>query len=232
MDINDVFGRLDDWRGFPNYQLERRVDIFFAVYLRKVLQEYVGPTRTDIIPEFPIKQRRSHLSDKVDYLARSEDGRVLMLVELKTSVLGHRIKQIQYLIRAATDPRGPAGILNGAEEIVGVSRSDKYAKLKASLHSMGLLSGNQGTVPETCQIVFVQPTQDLDEVVLASLREPIAVEYKIIDFDMFAEVVEREPGELSRRFAESLWRWFEAAKLEVSRRQERRRSNPDISGIV
>lgn len=31
--IDTLFDRMDAWRHFPNYQLERRADIFFALYL-------------------------------------------------------------------------------------------------------------------------------------------------------------------------------------------------------
>jgi hypothetical protein len=84
-DVNEVFRLLDRWKHHPNYQLERRADIFFAVYLRAVLKKYVGATREVVIPEFPVKQDNHNLSDKVDYMALSEDGQVMMLVELKQS---------------------------------------------------------------------------------------------------------------------------------------------------
>jgi hypothetical protein len=31
--IDALFDRMDTWRHFPNYQLERRADLFFASYL-------------------------------------------------------------------------------------------------------------------------------------------------------------------------------------------------------
>ena len=40
--ICDVFDRLDKWRHFPNYQLERRADIYFAVPARRAESGY-GP---------------------------------------------------------------------------------------------------------------------------------------------------------------------------------------------
>ena len=36
--INQLFNNLDTWRHLPNYQLERRADIFFSLYLAEVLQ--------------------------------------------------------------------------------------------------------------------------------------------------------------------------------------------------
>ena len=31
--VNILFERLENWRHLPNYQLERRTDIFFSLYL-------------------------------------------------------------------------------------------------------------------------------------------------------------------------------------------------------
>jgi len=36
--IDNLFNLLDDWRTLPAYQLERRADIFFALYLDKILE--------------------------------------------------------------------------------------------------------------------------------------------------------------------------------------------------
>ena len=68
--INQVFDRLDAWRRLPDYQLERRADLYFSLYLPEVLEALLGePIRQDLVPEFPIKQLDSNRSDKVDYLA-------------------------------------------------------------------------------------------------------------------------------------------------------------------
>ena len=54
--IDTLFSRMDAWRHFPNYQLERRADIFFALYLPEVLEAKlrfaVGP---ELAPEFPVR---------------------------------------------------------------------------------------------------------------------------------------------------------------------------------
>ena len=36
--IERVFKLLDNWRHLPDYQLERRADIFFALFLPEVLK--------------------------------------------------------------------------------------------------------------------------------------------------------------------------------------------------
>ena len=75
-----VFANLDRWRHLPNYQLERRADIFFSVYLRGLMEEVTGVALDDvIIPELPIKREliwsdlATDKSVKVDYVLFSKD---------------------------------------------------------------------------------------------------------------------------------------------------------------
>ncbi len=55
MTIHLLFNLLDDWRTLPAYQLERRADIFFAIYLDKILEKHKGVKINLIIPEFPVR---------------------------------------------------------------------------------------------------------------------------------------------------------------------------------
>jgi hypothetical protein len=53
--INQLFDHLDNWRHLPNYQLERRADIFFSLYLKDVLEARLGfAIRDPLIPGFPV----------------------------------------------------------------------------------------------------------------------------------------------------------------------------------
>ena len=78
-----LFDRMDAWRHFPNYQLERRADIFFSLYLSEVLEAKLGlPIKAELTPEFPIRIGTIYpeipidKSYKIDYLALSgEIGR-------------------------------------------------------------------------------------------------------------------------------------------------------------
>ena len=36
--LNKLFETLDDWRNLPAYQLERRADVFFAIYLDEIIK--------------------------------------------------------------------------------------------------------------------------------------------------------------------------------------------------
>ena len=108
--IDRVFGNLDKWRHFPGYQLERRADIYFSLYLLEVMEKYFGePMLPVVVPEFPAykplligrmdeRQRKLvlgqksddptaeayHRSYRIDYLVLSRDMSKGYLVEIKT----------------------------------------------------------------------------------------------------------------------------------------------------
>ncbi|MCX7557772.1 hypothetical protein OS187_13310 [Xanthomonadaceae bacterium JHOS43] len=88
--INKIFDRLDAWRHLPSYQLERRADLFFSLYLTEVLEEKIGKKMRGVVPEFPVRkgvigyQDNVYGSIKIDYVALTDDGDEVVLVELKT----------------------------------------------------------------------------------------------------------------------------------------------------
>ena len=61
--LSTVFSKLDEWRHLPSYQLERRVDVFFGLFLPEVLaalsdrEPVLGtliPDDVHVVPEFPL----------------------------------------------------------------------------------------------------------------------------------------------------------------------------------
>ena len=83
--LEGVLCLLDRWRHLPAYQLERRADILFALFLPEVLATHFGlEAEPTIVPEFPIKQPTNFRSKNVDYFAYASDGKHSFLVELKT----------------------------------------------------------------------------------------------------------------------------------------------------
>jgi len=90
----EIFRRLDDWRHLPKYQLERRADIFFAIYLKEILNKCLKdkPSIDLVIPEFPIrKSKNNYRTWNIDYLCISENK--FYFVELKTDIKSIDIKQ-------------------------------------------------------------------------------------------------------------------------------------------
>lgn len=51
--IDTLFNRMDAWRHLPNYQLERRADLFFSLYLPEVLEAKLGFLVGDTIITVP-----------------------------------------------------------------------------------------------------------------------------------------------------------------------------------
>jgi hypothetical protein len=109
--LRTAFELLDRWRHLPNYQLERRADIFFAAFLPGFIawKEKPTPVRPVVIPELPLKRDlvvdhsgpASERSVKVDYVVFQEDLRRAFFVELKTDQTSLREDQYKYLARAA-----------------------------------------------------------------------------------------------------------------------------------
>src|SRR5688500_4028707 len=102
--VGCIFVLLDEWRHLPNYQLERRVDVFFAAYLHAFLYSYHGVDLTPVmILAFPVRCGTitrgvsMNLSCKIDYLLVSCDDRQAVFAELKTDSASRRDKQDKYL---------------------------------------------------------------------------------------------------------------------------------------
>lgn len=53
--IDKLFKHLDNWRHLPAYQLERRADIFFGIYLQEILKKKFNEDIDFIVPEFPVR---------------------------------------------------------------------------------------------------------------------------------------------------------------------------------
>ena len=72
--IKEIFNKMDKWRHFPSYQLERRADIFFALYLEKIMSTHFKKKFCpEIFPEFPLNKSvvsniKSNQTFKVDYV--------------------------------------------------------------------------------------------------------------------------------------------------------------------
>ena len=219
--IDTVFNSMDCWRHLPGYQLERRADLFFALYMAQALEEKLGfPIRPQLIPEFPVRigtiypASNRNLSFKIDYLALSEDGRQAVFVELKTVDSSRREQQDNYL--AAAKAAGLAPLLAGVLDIFRASSSRrKYFYLLERLADLGLLN-----IPGTLHDIMLRPVptgaaQASRAVTITSQVSACQIVYvqphgsgpEIISFNDFRSVVSKHEDELSARFAESLAKW-------------------------
>ena len=146
-DFSMIFDRLDQWRHLPKYQLERRADIFFSLYIPEVLGwKYGISIHPIIIPEFPIRKGllpgiyNGNDSTNVDYVAVSEARDTVFFIELKTDMGSRRDEQDLYLKQAAAI--GLPALLGGIRQIfTGTSKANqsKYLHLLHDLESQELL---------------------------------------------------------------------------------------------
>ena len=222
-----VFEKLDRWRHLPGYQLERRADIFFSVYLKDVVEEVTGvPLDDEIIPELPLRRdlvlphratpTSSRLSVNVDYALFAKDRSRVYFVELKTDMGSRRDQQDEYL--EAAKCVGFRQILEGICSIaVRTKAKQKYVQLLFALARLGYLS-----FPDELEAyVFPRPrrgvTKLLEQVAPLPLDPAVDVLYvqparrdgadDVIDFATFAEHVGRHDDPVSLLFAEHLGRW-------------------------
>ena len=203
--LNEVFDRLDDWRRLPDYQLERRADIFFALALPDVLAfHYREEFKRELIPEFPLRlgtlwtdidPRRQNLSVKVDYVAFTQDIKKVFFVELKTD-LGSRNDRQDTNLERAKDLEFRI-LIEGIHRIR--SRTQKPRKYD---HLIDLVSRlGVGNLVDKPKIVYIQPTSD-------QANHKDFADY--IYFEEFADVV-KDRGSIGKRFEESLREWINPA---------------------
>lgn len=178
--LDSLFANLDRWRHLPSYQLERRADAFFGVYIRELLQWHLGDRdvlQPTVIPELPLKQETSHRSDKVDYVLFSQRGDRVYFVELKTDEDSIRAEQAGYL--KAAQGKGFAEVLAGLKEIFCRTGSrGKYFHLLHALERAGCITMaaglkdrvyagvSTGRIDDTCfsitgdpkiEVIFIRP---------------------------------------------------------------------------
>lgn len=207
--IELLFGQLDRWRCLPDYQLERRADLYFSLYLPEVLEAVLGdPIRQDLVPEFPIKQLDSNRSDKVDYLAATTDGTKLVFVELKTDCNSTRSEQFKYLCRGAQ--KTGAELFDELSTIRKASKArPKYDALIVAARTMGLPETRVKVVGDNHPVVLISPRADFkgrDEAI--ELFESAGVPFHVVTFEQFRATVLKHHDPLSRRFGQSLDHWW------------------------
>lgn len=221
---------MDAWRHLPNYQLERRADLFFSLYLPEVLEAKFGfPVRKEIVPEFPVRigtiypNIPTNKSYKIDYVALSVDADKAILVELKTEGLSRRDNQDKNL-HASLDVGFPA-LLGGVLDIFRATNSKrKYFSLLEFLESMGLLR-----IPVDMKEIMLRPRLqgateassaiEITKTVIDSIIvyiQPSGTGDDIINFEDFRSVVQEHKDPVSQRFAQSLVEWARVKAGEKS----------------
>lgn len=219
--IASLFSRLDTWRHFPAYQLERRADIFFGLYLTDALNHHLRSRRIAInpriIPEFPLGQTKTKRSDKADYFALSTDRMHAFLIELKTDLRSRRDTQDKYLEQAST--RGMAELLCEVKSMAKTRNRPtrkKYFHLLRALADLGLMKLPSELERKVYDRSYAPGVYDCIEAIkFAPVLPTLEVIYILptprdnldcIDFGTLAGIVEHQ-GEIGGQFAHCLRRW-------------------------
>jgi len=219
--IDTAFDLMDRWRHLPKYQLERRADIFFAIYLRKFLQDRRGlKLREQLVPEFPIhlqslgREGTGHSSCNVDFLALADDMANAFFLELKTDELSLRCEQDDYLLDAQRT--GLPLLLKGIVEITAATKKKaKYLHLLCLLEDLGLLSLPMEIRRRHAAANLRGLGADLQNVRIAIGKCPLRIFYlqpkgnggDRIGFAEFADWLEPLTDPVSKRFRQSLLTW-------------------------
>ena len=181
-ELQTIFQPLNDWRHLPKYMLEPRVDVFFSLYLPKVLPKVLasieaGLNDLEVIPEFPLckKVLNEKLSENldsynVDFAVFSKKVKTCILVELKTDMDSlalvsppdeiEKIKESQiYRLRKAAC-EGLDKIVYGIAQIARVTKQDKkYGYLVKRLEDLELIESSD----EYKQLLYAEHRRGLTD---------------------------------------------------------------------
>ncbi|MCE5346020.1 MAG: hypothetical protein LLG13_07005 [Bacteroidales bacterium] len=204
--INEIFNKLDEWRFLPAYQLERRVDIFFALYLKEIIKKRFKEEIELIIPEFPVrignlyKNKRldnPNLSFKIDYVGVCKESDKVFLIELKTDDGSRREKQDWYLEMAQKN--NIVDLVDGILDIYkATSSKKKYDNLISLLTKINWIDKKTMTnISHDSEIIilYIQPTaKDSGK--------------NIVTFNNIIEYLSEHEDDFTKRFIQSLKKWI------------------------
>lgn len=227
-EIVEALALLERWRHLPAYRLESRADVFFALFMRQVVEHRTGVVlRPTIIPEFPLRRGTlwgedktgPNASTKVDYALFSKDAGSVYLVELKTDQDSRREEQDAYLQESASG--GFRRLVDGVLKIALATESRyvrKYLHLLWTLEQLGFVR-----VPTLVyDLAFPTIRTGLSEalrkvenlvaepVVHVLYVQPVATASNTIGFEEVAGIAESRGG-VGEIFANSLRVWVSAA---------------------
>ena len=223
-DLARLFKLLAQWRKFPAYALERRADIFFALYLNEILTDQFKEKYFDlIIPEFPLLKSRVRDKDsdpikpivigakhsvKADYLCLDTRSGFAVIVELKTDESSSRSIQLDDMIVAG---RSPLHVL--LQDVVyirsGSKSKRKYDQLFTYLKDHGGLMVKEGREWKS-SITGDRNFKDIGLMVIkpdATVIKWTSVQrhkIKVMCFSDVSKVISKQEGKLARRLSQAL----------------------------
>jgi len=204
--VEMMLKNLDHWRHLPKYQLERRADVFFSLFIRQIVEQRVGVLSRLIIPEFPLRHNKK-LTDtnhtvNVDYALFSED--CMYLVELKTDPDSYSWSQHRYLMKAVNVDKFE-GIIDGIRRVIANTsevKKKKYNILVQELAKSGFVSATDLKISKLPEVKTLYVGPRPSDTTLAHEIE----EYRIDLLDV-VNTLEDSVDEAERLFAFYLRRW-------------------------
>ncbi len=153
--VEKIFQNLTLWRNLPKYQLERRADIFFSLYLKEIMEAKLSTddNRVElspaIIPEFPLRHGNENHTVNVDYVMFSKSLSTVYLIEFKTDMGSLRDEQFEYLFKAKKHIEEAGGgfknILTDLRQVFkATGDKQKYFHLFSLLEQLGFISMSSG----------------------------------------------------------------------------------------
>ncbi len=190
--INEVIALLKKNKEFPNYQAERRIDIFINYFVDRILKSYLKKETKFICPEFPLKKNDDNRSTNIDYLCKTNDE--IIFVELKTDANSLKEKQANIYIKA--DWRK---CKNKLDDIFNSTKPKYRAKYQNLISEIELLKFDQN--PEI-RTIYLSPLEHKSDLPFKNINcsKPILIE----DLDINISKDEKD-----------LWGFILALKLYV-----------------
>jgi hypothetical protein len=211
--INEIFYRLDEWRNLPSYQLERRFDIFFSLYLPSILNSKYKTTISGILPEFPVRvgfiksgHKRPNKSFKIDYLALSTKDKRAYFVELKTDNGSIRKEQMENMKEAKR--LGLRKLIDGIIDVHSAA-AITYSKYKTKhLFLLEKLRDLELVVKKDEKYVSVKTDFEIKIVLIEPQKSTQTLnECDIILFEEIIPIINLNKDAFSMRISKSLKLW-------------------------
>lgn len=102
--MKQILGKLDYYRNFPRFQLERHFDVFLINYIPQIINFYNNTNYSVVFPEFPVRKKlltHKYKSDMesvaFDYAIFDTSNKSIAIVELKTETESNKLIQDKYL---------------------------------------------------------------------------------------------------------------------------------------
>ncbi|MHC1759313.1 MAG: hypothetical protein AB9917_07370 [Negativicutes bacterium] len=253
--IVQIFNNLNEWRKLPNYQLERRLDIFFTLFLKQIIQDKCGQELNDtIIPEFPINtigigkfilknnqpskgilNNTEDRSKKIDYVMVSKNiaSRCAYFVELKTDIKSFGSEQawvMSYCLNKEFDNNNAEeGMFHYLERLfLKTNQREKYWKLANEMVKAGLLKLN--------------PNEELQkydknryvEQISALFNDPVKIEKRKVIY-IVPEIphnVFKEIGDWPKKYPKEINEFIFISFKEVQKTLKHVDSHPQLAEIL